>query len=79
MEVFEPETGALTASCMEEIERCLARGWSWGVLSKLCNRKWGADFRAQELKKLYEKSRRIAAQTDARREFVAAALEDTEI
>ena len=78
MEIFEPETGTLCPPCVEEIERCLSRGWSWGVLTKLCNRKWGADFRAAELKKHYAAARRLAAQSPARRDYVAAALEDTE-
>jgi hypothetical protein len=75
MEIFEPETGALRAACMEEIGRCLARGWSWGVTAKLCARKWGAELSAAELKKRYADTLRLAARTPERGEYIAAALE----
>lgn len=78
MEIFDVKTGTLCRACMEEIERSLARGWSWGVLTKLCNRKWGTDFRSAALQKAYVHAHRLAAQTPDRREYAAAVLEDLE-
>ncbi len=77
MEIFEPETGALRAPCIEEIGRCLAHGWSWGVTARFCARKWGAEISAPELKKRWE-AQQSAAQERERREYVAAALDISE-
>ena len=78
MAIYDAETGALSRACMEEIERSLARGWSWGVLTKLCNRKWGTDFRSAALQKAYAHAHRLAAQTSDRRDYAAVMLEDRE-
>ena len=80
MERTDPETGALRPEQVGEIERCLARGWSWGVLTRLCNRRWGTDYRAAALKKEYTRCRADAERERmrSRREYYAAALEEGE-
>ncbi len=79
MEKFEPETGALRAPCIEEIGRCLAHGWSWGVTARFCARKWGAENSAPELKRRYAEAQRSAARETERGEYVAAALDISEV
>ena len=79
MEVFDPESGALSAPCTEEIERCLAHGWSWGVTARLCNRKWGTAFRAGELRKAYGQSRGGEAGDDYYAAVMEAAREEKHV
>ena len=75
MESLDEKTGALRPEYVAEIERCLSYGWSWGVLTNLCNRKWGADFESQALKRLYHRTRRLEETSEERRACVAASLE----
>ena len=76
MEKSDLETGALRPEQIGEIERCLARGWSWGVLTKLCNRKWGTDFDAQALRRCYARTQRLEQEKESRRDYYLAALEE---
>ena len=73
MEIFEGESGALCAPCVEEIERSLALGRGWALLTRLFNRRFGTSLRAQTLRRCYSRSRGAAD-----RDCVAAALADAE-
>lgn len=79
MEIYDPETGALRPECREEIGRCLAHGWSWGVTARFCARKWGVEVSAPELKKRYAEALPAAMRERERGEYVAAALEISEV
>ncbi len=79
MEIYDQKTGALRAPCMEEIGRCLAYGWSWDVTARFCARKWGAEISAPELKRRYAEAQRSAARETERGEYVAAALDISEV
>ncbi len=75
MEIYEPENEAPRASRVEEVERCLARGWSWGVTARFCARKWGEEISAPELKRRYAQALRNEARSRAHGEYAAAALD----